>query len=75
MSSATLVEKIAVVTGASAGIGKAIAELLVKNGAIVAGIARRVELVSGHSKELVGEQGALHGYECDLTSKKETLVF
>uniref|UniRef100_A0AAR5P510 SDR family oxidoreductase n=1 Tax=Dendroctonus ponderosae TaxID=77166 RepID=A0AAR5P510_DENPD len=51
-----------------------IAELLVKNGAIVAGIARRVEHVRQHAQELAGEKESLHGYQCDLTKKDEILA-
>ncbi|XP_050310821.1 farnesol dehydrogenase-like [Anthonomus grandis grandis] len=59
--------KVAVVTGASAGIGKSIAEHLVKKGVIVAGIARRVERVEELSKQLKNEKGSLHAFQCDLT--------
>lgn len=68
------VGKVAVVTGASAGIGKAIAELLVKNGVVVAGVARRADRVREHAKKLVGEKGILHAYQCDLTKQEEILA-
>ncbi|ENN82068.1 hypothetical protein HUJ04_010056 [Dendroctonus ponderosae] len=67
------VGKVAVVTGASAGIGEAIAKLLVRNGVIVVGVARRGESVREHAKKLLGEKGVLHAYECDLTKQDEIL--
>ncbi|KAH1020390.1 hypothetical protein HUJ04_010059 [Dendroctonus ponderosae] len=66
--------KVAIVTGASAGIGKAIADLLVKHGVIVAGLARRVQLVQEHAKELMGEKGSLHAFQCDLSKQEETVA-
>lgn len=65
------VGKVAVVTGASSGIGEAIAEQLVKNGVIVAGLARRVERVEQFSKKLSGEKGKLHAFKCDMTKEAE----
>lgn len=65
--------KVAVVTGASSGIGKAIAETLVKQGVIVAGIARRGELLKDHAKQLSSEKGKLHAFQCDLTNQEQIL--
>jgi len=66
--------KVAVVTGASAGIGKAIAEELVKQGVIVAGIARRAHRIRDHAKELTAAPGHLHAYQCDLLQQDQILA-
>lgn len=63
------VGKVAIVTGASAGIGVAIVEQLVKNGVIVAGLARRVELIEELAKKLSGEKGKLHAFKCDISKE------
>ncbi|XP_030757614.1 farnesol dehydrogenase-like [Sitophilus oryzae] len=65
------VGKVAVVTGASAGIGKAIVEELVKNGIIVAGLARRTDRLHELSQALSKEKGKLHGFKCDMTKEAE----
>ncbi|KAH1003444.1 hypothetical protein HUJ04_003369 [Dendroctonus ponderosae] len=65
--------KVAVVTGASSGIGKAIVEGLVKYGVTVAGLARRVERIEAHAKELAGAKGRLQPYKTDLTKKDEII--
>lgn len=65
------VGKVAIVTGASAGIGEAIVEELVKSGVIVAGLARRVDKVEAIAKKLSGEKGKLHAFKCDMTKEQD----
>ncbi|PNF26475.1 Farnesol dehydrogenase [Cryptotermes secundus] len=64
--------RVAVVTGASSGIGAAIAAELTKKGLKVAGLARRVERVEELSKSLKSAKGKLHAVKCDVS--KETDV-
>ncbi|XP_066958201.1 dehydrogenase/reductase SDR family member 11-like [Macrobrachium rosenbergii] len=61
------VGRVALVTGASCGIGAAICRELVKAGMIVVGAARNVERVEALSKDLKGNPGTLFGVKCDLT--------
>jgi NADP+-dependent farnesol dehydrogenase len=56
--------KIAVVTGASVGIGEAIVKELAKNGLIVIGLARRAEKIEEYAKVSSGE---IHAYKCDIS--------
>lgn len=65
--------KIAVVTGASAGIGAAIVKDLAKSGVIVVGLARRVNHVEALKKEVPKFAGNIHAYECDV-SKEESIL-
>lgn len=66
------VGKIAVVTGASSGIGATIAVELVKSGLIVVGLARRVELVEELHKELPESlKNYLYPIKCDVTEESE----
>ncbi|XP_060524561.1 farnesol dehydrogenase-like [Cylas formicarius] len=67
------VGKVAVVTGTSAGIGSAIAELLVKRGLVVAGLARRKERTEKLAAELTGEKGKLHAVRCDVTKEEDVV--
>ncbi|XP_018316335.1 farnesol dehydrogenase isoform X2 [Mycetomoellerius zeteki] len=66
--------KVAVVTGASAGIGAAIARNLVKQGMIVAGFARRVEQIKEIADSLKDSSGKLHPVECDVTKEESVTV-
>uniref|UniRef100_A0A182WII2 Dehydrogenase n=1 Tax=Anopheles minimus TaxID=112268 RepID=A0A182WII2_9DIPT len=60
--------KVAVVTGASSGIGAAIAKDLAKAGMITIGLARRVERVEQLKQDLPKEAAArLHPMKCDVS--------
>ncbi|XP_011142140.1 farnesol dehydrogenase [Harpegnathos saltator] len=67
------VGKIAVVTGASAGIGAAIARSLARQGMTVAGFARRVENMKEIADSLEDSSGKLYPVECDVT-KEESVI-
>lgn len=70
------VGKVAVVTGASSGIGATIVVDLANAGMIVIGLARRKELV----EELISKvqetetAGALHAFKCDVSKEEDILV-
>ncbi|XP_058124714.1 farnesol dehydrogenase-like [Anopheles ziemanni] len=69
------VGKVAVVTGASSGIGAAIVKALANAGMITIGLARRVERVDELKKELPSEAaGRLHGFHCDVTKEEDILA-
>jgi NADP+-dependent farnesol dehydrogenase len=60
--------KVAVVTGASAGIGRAIVYNLVKHGInVVALDRRRVELIDEYAKELSTLSGKIYAKKCDVS--------
>lgn len=64
--------KVAVVTGASSGIGAQIAIDLTNAGMIVIGLARRVERVEElKSKVSATTAGALHPCKCDITLEED----
>ncbi|RZC38502.1 dehydrogenase/reductase SDR family member 11 [Asbolus verrucosus] len=67
------VGKVAVVTGASAGIGAAVAQKLVEEGLQVAGLARRSERVQELAKQLKGAKGKLHAVRADMTREEDVL--
>ncbi|XP_069683463.1 farnesol dehydrogenase-like [Periplaneta americana] len=63
--------RVAVVTGASGGIGACVAADLVKNGMKVAGLARRSEKVEELSKSLASAKGKLYAVKCDVTKESD----
>lgn len=67
--------KLAVVTGASAGIGQSILESFAENGINVIGLARRSEKVEQIAEELGDVPGKIYSRKCDISdlrSLKET---
>lgn len=61
--------RIAVVTGASSGIGGAICSELVRHGMIVCGLTRRKDKVEALRLSLFGAEGTLNAVECDITNE------
>lgn len=66
--------KVAVVTGASAGIGAAIVQRLVRHGMLVAGLARRVDKIKELASSLESAPGQLHAVECDVSKEESVLA-
>ncbi|XP_067866433.1 dehydrogenase/reductase SDR family member 11a isoform X3 [Heterodontus francisci] len=67
--------RVALVTGASVGIGAAIARALVQHGMKVVGCARSVDKIEKLAAECesAGYVGTLVPYKCDVTSEEEIL--
>ncbi|XP_044262330.1 farnesol dehydrogenase-like [Tribolium madens] len=65
--------KVAIVTGASSGIGASIAEKLVIEGLQVAGFARRSERVEKLAKKLQGKKGKLVAVKVDITKEEDII--
>ncbi|XP_043483272.1 farnesol dehydrogenase-like [Leptopilina heterotoma] len=62
--------KIAVVTGASSGIGEALAKALMKKNIKVVGLARRIEKMKINFNK---EQGVFYPIKCDLSKEDEII--
>ncbi|KAJ3660776.1 hypothetical protein Zmor_005207 [Zophobas morio] len=65
--------KVAIVTGASAGIGAAIAKQLVEEGLQVVGLARRSERVEDLAKQLEGKKGKPYAVKTDISKEEDIL--
>lgn len=66
--------KLAVVTGASAGIGAEIVKDLAKNGINVIGLARRPEKIEELARELGTTKGKIYAYKCDVSDLQSIKV-
>ena len=62
--------KVALVTGATSGIGAMIADALVSAGATVFVCSRKVEAVNAATEHL-GKKGACIGFSCDITQPEQ----
>jgi NADP-dependent 3-hydroxy acid dehydrogenase YdfG len=73
--SKTIAGKVVAITGASSGIGAALARLAVRQGAHVVIGARRRERLTALADELANEQGAVRCRELDVTSLDDMQAF
>ncbi|MCB9438403.1 MAG: SDR family oxidoreductase [Anaerolineales bacterium] len=64
-------DKVAIITGASSGIGEAIARLFVKKGLTVALIARRSENLALIVNDLKRQGGNAVSYSCDISDMRQ----
>ena len=63
--------QVAIVTGASSGIGAAVSKHLAKAGAHVAMAARRVERLEETRKSIIQDGGMAVAVECDVTDRQQ----
>ena len=64
-------EKIAIVTGASQGIGETVAIEMAKSGATVFCIARNKEALDSTIKKIISNGGKASAYSCDILDNKQ----
>ncbi|KAJ8921538.1 hypothetical protein NQ315_003158 [Exocentrus adspersus] len=67
------VGKVAIVTGASSGIGAAIAEALAKEGLKVAALARRKDRLEDMAKRASNQKGKIFPIQTDISSETDIL--
>ncbi|XP_033217196.1 farnesol dehydrogenase-like [Belonocnema kinseyi] len=67
------INKVAIVTGASSGIGEAIVKDLVKKNLKVVGLARRLDKMEKLKNDLKNEKGAFFPIQCDVSQEEDIL--
>lgn len=67
--------KLAIVTGSSRGIGKAIAVALAESGADIIGVSTKAEPDSDVEKEVIAAGRKFYNYQCDLSSRESLYSF
>ncbi|XP_043483206.1 farnesol dehydrogenase-like [Leptopilina heterotoma] len=65
--------KVAVVTGASSGIGESLVKELVKNNVKVVGLARRIENMEKIKNNIKNQKGAFYPIKCDVSKENDIL--
>ncbi|XP_071106735.1 dehydrogenase/reductase SDR family member 11-like [Haliotis cracherodii] len=66
--------RVALVTGASAGIGAGLVKALVKHGMKVVGCARNVDNIQKLADELKNEPGTVKAVRCDVSKEEDVLA-
>ncbi len=69
--SARFIGRVAVVTGAASGIGKATAQRLAAEGAVVAAVDRDLDGATMTIEEIVDAGGRAYGFRCDIARSDE----
>jgi len=67
--------KLAIVTGSSRGIGKAIAVALAESGADIIGVSTKAAPGSDVEKEVIATGRKFYNYQCDLSSRESLYSF
>ncbi|XP_011306997.1 dehydrogenase/reductase SDR family member 11 [Fopius arisanus] len=65
--------KIAVITGASSGIGLTTAKALVQSGMIVVGLARRKDRMETEMNDMPEARGKFHAIQCDVSNDNDVV--
>jgi len=71
MESQILKDRIAIVTGASRGLGEGMAKAMAKEGATVALFSRDFDRIKGHEKEIKSQGQRATAYKVDVTDFKQ----
>lgn len=69
-----LTGRVAIVTGASSGLGYEYSKALAENGAKVAGFARRIEKLENLKGEIEAAGGDFLAVQCDVSQEKEVIT-